>query len=111
MRNDKGESLLDVAFNENEVDVAYYLISRGCGSSEDKAKLFCEACEQNNLDVVKGLVEQLAVDPHGEVICSIRQPQNTLALKNALPDNFKSALFKTKDLVATYLKPSRYRWL
>ncbi len=72
MRDDKGQSPLDIALEkwyevgEGCVDVALYLMSRGCGSDEDKAKLLCAACHYGNLGVVKGLVELHTVDPKSE---------------------------------------------
>ena len=77
VRDDNGESPLDVALDEGSVDngdVGLYLIKHhGCGDEQDKAKLLCKACKWGNLDVVKELVEQHNVDPNGEcmlhVIC------------------------------------------
>ncbi len=70
MRNDKGQSPLDIALvylYEGCMDVALYLMSRGCGSDEDNnAKLLCAACRCGKLDVVKKLVEQDKVDPKSE---------------------------------------------
>ncbi|XP_064386915.1 uncharacterized protein LOC135335371 isoform X2 [Halichondria panicea] len=67
VRNDKGQSPLDIALvylYEGCMDVALYLMSRGCGSDEDNnAKLLCAACRCGKLDVVKKLVEQDKVDP------------------------------------------------
>ena len=49
------------------VDVALYLMNRGCTcSDDDKVKLLCKACSGGYLDVVKKLVEQHNVDPNGE---------------------------------------------
>ena len=53
--------------SEDNGDVGLYLIKQhGCGDEQDKAELFCKACERGNLDVVKKLVEQHNVDPNGE---------------------------------------------
>ncbi len=70
MRDYEGQSPLDRAlehlYNDNCVDVALYLMSRGCGCDEDKAKLLCGVCRSGKLDVVKELVEQHQVDPKSE---------------------------------------------
>ena len=66
MIDDKGESPLDLALN---AEVAYFLISRGCGSSnKDKDKALCGACKQDVLKIVKELVERHKVDPNREYI-------------------------------------------
>ncbi len=70
MRDDEGQSPLDIALGrlyiDGYVDVALYLMSRGCGGDEDKAKLLCRACRRGKLGVVKELVEQHKVDPKSE---------------------------------------------
>ncbi len=71
MRDDEGQSPLDKALenlydDDGCVDVALYLMSRGCGGDEDKAKLLCAACGWGKLDVVKELVQQHKVDPMSE---------------------------------------------
>ena len=73
MRNDKGQSPLDLAledmYNDDDymyMDIALYLINHGCGADEDKDKLLCEACWRGKLDVVKELVEEHDRDPKGE---------------------------------------------
>ncbi len=69
MRDDEGQSPLDKALDGNDggVDVALYLMSRGCAcGDEDKAKLLCRACLYGKLDVVKELVEQHKFDPRSE---------------------------------------------
>ncbi len=70
MRDDEGQSPLEIALYEQDdgvcVDVALYLMSRGCGGDRDKAKLLCEACYWSKLGVVKELVEQHKVDPKSE---------------------------------------------
>ncbi len=70
MRDDEGRSPLDKALEDLDddgcMDVALYLMSRGCGGDEDKAKLLCEACRWGKLDVVKELVEQHKLDPKSE---------------------------------------------
>ena len=74
VRDDEGQSPLDKALrglypdnygdNYECVDVALYLMSRGCAcGDENKAKLLLAACLHGNLDVVKELVEQHKVDP------------------------------------------------
>ena len=72
MRDDEGQSPLDNALldlyerGDGCVDVAHYLMSRGCGGDEDKAKLLCAGCYHGNMGVVKELVEQHKVDPKSE---------------------------------------------
>ncbi len=72
MRDDEGQSPLDRALENPDdyddcVDVALYLMSRGCAcGDEDKAKLLCVACGCGKLDVVKELVELHKVDPKSE---------------------------------------------
>ena len=73
VRDDEGKSPLDKAMapeclyeNEGCVDVALYLMSRGCGSDDDKSKLLSAACDHGNLSVVKNLVELHKVDPKSE---------------------------------------------
>ena len=60
------DSPLDVAVRKNNLDMALYLISRGCGSNEDKDKVLVEACQSGKLKVVKELVEQHSVNPKGD---------------------------------------------
>ncbi len=70
--DDEGQSPLDKALenpydDEDCVDVALYLMSRGCAcGDEDKAKLLCGACWYGKLGVVKELVELHKVDPKSE---------------------------------------------
>ena len=69
VRNDEGQSPLDIAlltYSVRCIDLALYLINRGCGDDEDKDKLLCEACLWGKLDVVKELVEKHDRDPNGE---------------------------------------------
>ncbi len=71
VRDAKGQSPLDIAlynlYGNDCVDVALYLMSRGCASGdEDKAKLLCGACRWGKLSAVKELVEQHKVDPKSE---------------------------------------------
>lgn len=54
------------------IDVALYLINRGCGSVEDKTKLLCAACRWGNLGAVKELVEEHKVDFSGKTCTSAR---------------------------------------
>ncbi len=64
-----GQSPLDRALGSVAggcVDVALYLMSRGCGGDEDKAELLCKACYHGRLGVVKELFEQYKVDPKSE---------------------------------------------
>ncbi|XP_064387909.1 alpha-latroinsectotoxin-Lt1a-like isoform X2 [Halichondria panicea] len=67
VRDDEGQSLLDSAlerlgYEDGCLDVALYLMSRGC-SDEDKTKLLCRACECGKLGAVKEMVEKYKVDP------------------------------------------------
>ncbi len=72
VRDDEGQSPLDLALedlydNDGCVDVALYLMSRGCAcGDEDKAKLLCAACYCGMLSAVKELVEQHKFDPKSE---------------------------------------------
>ena len=73
MRDDEGRSPLDITLEDlydvssvGCMGVALYLMSRGCGSDEDKSKLLCAACYHGNLSVVKDLVELHKVDPKSE---------------------------------------------
>ena len=70
MRNDQGQSPLDIAlqslYYDDCIDVALYLINRGCGDDKDKDKLLCRACRLNRLGVVKELMEKHDRDPKGE---------------------------------------------
>ena len=65
VKDDDGDSPLDVAIRRNKLSIAVYLISRGCGSDEDKSRSLIKACSSGELKVVKGLVEQCNVDPNG----------------------------------------------
>ncbi len=70
VRDDEGQSLLDSAleglgYEDGCLDVALYLMSRGC-SDEDKTKLLCRACECGKLGAVKEMVEKYKVDPKSE---------------------------------------------
>ena len=70
MRDDEGQSPLDKAlgvYNDGCMDVAHYLMSRGCAcGDENKAVFLCAACCYGNMGVVKELVEQHKVDPKSE---------------------------------------------
>ena len=71
MRDNQGQSPLDNALkdldDEDCMDVALYLMSRGCAcGDEDKARLLCVACDFGKLGVVKELVEQYKVDPNSK---------------------------------------------
>ena len=74
MRDGEGQSPLDTVLEgdydgcyEDCVDVALYLMSRGCAcGDEDKATLLCAACDLGKLGVVKELVEQYKVDPNSK---------------------------------------------
>ena len=58
---------MDIALDHYRfVDVALYLINRGCGDDTDKAKLLCKACWHDRLDIVKELVEEHKLDPKGK---------------------------------------------
>ena len=66
-----GQSALDIAFedvynDDGRIDVALYLINRGCGNDEDKNKLLCLSCQWGRLDVVKELVDKHNCDPKSE---------------------------------------------
>ena len=65
VRNEDGNSPLDVALGGYKLDIALYLINHGCDSDEDKVKLLCEACWRGELKMVKELVEQHNVNPKG----------------------------------------------
>ena len=65
VKDDNGNSPLDVAVRENELDTALYLINHYYNNDEDKGKVFIKACLSGELKVVKGLVEQCSVDPQG----------------------------------------------
>ena len=67
IRDDEGRSPLDLALDSyiSHFDVALYLFSHGCDDDRDKAKLLCEASQQNRLDIVKELVEDHRLDPKG----------------------------------------------
>ncbi len=73
VKDDEGQSPLDKAlknlerlYNDDCVDIALYLMSRGCGGDEHKAKVLYEACRMGKLGVVKELVELHKVDPKSE---------------------------------------------
>ena len=69
LNNDVGQTPLDVALSHwfiRGIDVAFYLVKRGCGRREDKGKLLCAACQCGRLDIVKELVEQHNLDILGE---------------------------------------------
>ena len=72
VRDDNGRSPLDVVLDEKSEDdgrVGLYLMKHhGCVDEQNKANLFCKACQRGNLDVVKELIEQHNVDPNGEYI-------------------------------------------
>ena len=57
---------LDRDYSQHCCNVALYLINKGFGNEQDKARLLCNGCLSGNLDVVKELVEQHGVDPNGE---------------------------------------------
>ena len=70
VKDEQGQSPLDLALEEmydNDcIDVALYLINRGCGDDENKNKLLRRSCLCSRLDVVKELVEEHNCDPKGE---------------------------------------------
>ena len=72
VRDDNGQSPLDVALDEESEDqghVGFYLMKHhGCGDEQDKTKLLCKACKWGKFDAAKELVEQHNVDPNGEYI-------------------------------------------
>ena len=62
-------NLLDVAWRNNDVELALYLINHGCSvSDEDKVKWLCKACQKGELKIVRDLVEQHSVNPKGEAL-------------------------------------------
>ena len=74
VRNDEGQSPLDVALEVTycSINVALYLINHGCGDDEDKDKLLYKACGWAELDVVKELVEKHGRDPKGKyTMCTL----------------------------------------
>lgn len=48
---------------EGCVDVAHYLINRGCGGNLERVTLLAGACYCGKLDIIKELVELHKVDP------------------------------------------------
>ena len=68
LRDDKGESPLDIALNEKEIEAAHYLISCGGGSSKDHAKLLFIACKRGQLDVVMDVIEKCNADPKSKYL-------------------------------------------
>ena len=58
VRDEDGDSLLDKAFNNNELDLALFLINHGFDSDEDKVRLLWKAYSKDGLKLVKELVEQ-----------------------------------------------------
>ena len=62
VKDDNGDSPLDVAVRRDRLEIVYYLIDHG----EDKDKAFILACQSGSLKVVEGLVEQHNVNPKGE---------------------------------------------
>ena len=73
MKDGLGRSPLDIALkdlydddDDGCIDVALYLINRGCGDDENKNKLLCGSCWWGRLDVVKELVDKHNCDPKGE---------------------------------------------
>ncbi len=90
MRDDEGQSPLDKALrrrlhDDDCVDVALYLMSRGCGGDEDKDMLLCGACLYGKLGAVKELVEQHKVDPKSECddLCN---PKYNVRVKKPVED-------------------------
>ena len=63
MKDNEGNSPLDVAVRNIQIDTALYLINCGCGSNEDKEKVLSLACQFGKLEIVKELVEQHSVNP------------------------------------------------
>ena len=66
MKDNEGNSPLDVAVRENELDTAFYLFNNGCDSDEDKDKVLMLACKEGELKVVKELIEQHSVNSEGK---------------------------------------------
>ena len=73
MKDNEGNSPLDVAVRKNKVNVALYLINCGCGSEKDKDKVLSQACQSGKLKGVKELVEQYNVNPKGKISLQIFQ--------------------------------------
>ena len=67
MKDNEGNSPLDLAMREGKVGTALYLFNHGRGSKEDKDKVLCQACGYGNLKVVKELVKQHSVNPKGQI--------------------------------------------
>ena len=65
VKDDDGDSPLDVAMRWDELRIAFYLISCGCDSNEDKVKVFTKACQSGELEVVKELVQLCNAHPKG----------------------------------------------
>ena len=63
MRDDEGQSPLDIALDYGCVDVLYYLLHLGYGDDKDRGNLLCNTSRHGELDVVQELVEQHKVDP------------------------------------------------
>ena len=68
MRDDEGNSPLDVAIRENNLGIALFLFTYGRGSVEDKNKVFIQACHSHKPKMVKELVELHNVNPKGELL-------------------------------------------
>ena len=47
-------------------EIALYLISKGYGDDQEKAKVLIWACYCGKLDIVTQLIEQLKVNPNSE---------------------------------------------
>ena len=70
IRDDEGQSPLDVALAfSRSFGIALYLINHGCCDDRDRAKLLCEASQENRLAIVKELVEDHGLDPNGKYYC------------------------------------------
>ena len=57
---------LDEMYDSNCLNVAVYLINKGCGDEEEIAKVLAGSCYHGKLDMVKELVELYKVDPKGQ---------------------------------------------
>ncbi len=94
MKNDKGQSPLDIALDYlYDEGCVLYLMSRGCGGDEDKAKLLCRACRRGKLGVVEELVKQYKVDPKSEcddLLCS--NPITMYKLRNLYMHSYSIAV-------------------
>ena len=67
VKNQEGNSPLDVALRVKNQEVALYLFNYSSGSDQDNDKVLMQACESGELNVVKKLVERHNINPRGEI--------------------------------------------